>query len=649
MKNLLRRCVHAVFGPPTKKDPNSPSARWDRVSEAAKNLMLTDPSAAEAPAREALEIAEKFIGNWRIFESLEMLVKLMCSMHKAREAEELCDRLVEFAKHCYGEDNGNTIDLFSRLFYYFLNSGNLEKADKLFREAIPTLKKHWGRNNWELAGMVFWFARLSNTLGRRKAEQWALRALIKHARRMNCKQTEYRMEVLLATSFAEEGNFGMAEELARTLPDWVKPPCDNEDYEMALEIPRLAEVCFQSGRYNEAEDLFDLNVWIVETFSKNEYCSDLIPGFNGLARLYFKTERQSEAENLLRISHSIIVKAFLSEDTGNYLLSQDGLLVFLDSQGKTDESEALLVDLKGKCEERFGRKSEKTYIVLYQLGALYLNHGKLDEAEACYSEAFDTANELCDPGSPDIIYMLNELGVTKLKKAQYREADRYLLKAVERYDSSGIEEGPLLAEILGHLGNAAYEVGNYSKAELYCSRQIAILEKQQPPDQPALILALSGLGWTLHLMERYTEAEEIYRSMMGLLHEDKSDTVQKGWTIATTLKRHSDVLVALERYSEAEGGYSRALDIFKRLEDEESAWVAGCLEGFARIRVESGSVGEGRVYLEQAIRIYEKTGVIKKEHLSYLKELLVRLSVHSSGTIAGPGEGSDDDSEKSIN
>ncbi len=90
------------------------------------------------------------------------------------------------------------------------------------------------------------------------------------------------------------------------------------------------------------------------------------------------------------------MKAFLSEDTGNNLLSQDGLLDFLDARGETDEAEALLVDLKGKCEERFGRKSEKTYIVLYQLGALYLNHGKLDEAEACYSEAFDTANELCD-------------------------------------------------------------------------------------------------------------------------------------------------------------------------------------------------------------------------------------------------------------
>lgn len=651
MKNLWLKFVHAVFGPPVKKDSDSRAVHWSRSYNSAIELMVNDAHAAEAPAREALEIAEKSfgIGNWRIFDSMENLLRIMLINRNANESEELCDRLLEMTKHYYGEDSAKTVELLTRLPRLFLDWGNQEKADKLFREAIPALRKYYGPDNHVVVSMLHDFASLCNTLGRRKAEQWTLRKLIKYARRKKFIKREREMEILLAASFAEGGDFAMAEELSRTLPDQVRLPCNEQDYEMAMKIPRLADLCLRSGRYEQAEDLFELNIRVVKFCNKNKDYPGLIPGLSGLARVCFETERLSKTESLLWRAHRIIVKAYLSRASGDNHFPDDALLQFLDGQGRHDESEALLLEVAEKCEERFGRNSVKMYVILYDLGCLYLKHGKLDEADSCYSEALETAKGYCGPESPDIIYMLAGRGDTLLEKGRYREAIKRLLEALELYEKTDGGDTPFLANLFFSLGKAELEIGNYKNAELYFCRQIAMIEEQSEPTYQMLAPALAGLGMTMQKMKRYSEAEAIFNRVIKLYDAAEKDVVEGSLLLAIALKLLADIHVCREEIKEAENVYYRALEILDTPEGRDSPWLGGCLEGIARVLFESGRHAEIEPYFSRAIQIYEKTGAVPEDYLKTMKEYLANLRMNPLGSKPWLHEEPDKDKDNSIN
>jgi ATP/maltotriose-dependent transcriptional regulator MalT len=86
----------------------------------------------------------------------------------------------------------------------------------------------------------------------------------------------------------------------------------------------------------------------------------------------------------------------------------------------------------------------------------------------------------------------------------------------------------------------------------------------------------------------------------------------------------------------------------ERYGDGESTWLAECLEGMARAKVELGDVDEGAAYLERAIRIYEKSGKVGIDYLADRRAILANLKQKQTGPQAWLKKESDSDKDDSI-
>ena len=108
-----------------------------------------------------------------------------------------------------------------------------------------------------------------------------------------------------------QGDFAGAEKAARAAVAEAQKSA-REDSQLAKSWNDLATICYDTGRYAEAEKLFQLAAQLWERL----YGSDTVEaaqGLNNLAVLYVKTSRFKEAESLLLRALAIREKALSPE------------------------------------------------------------------------------------------------------------------------------------------------------------------------------------------------------------------------------------------------------------------------------------------------------------------------------------------------
>lgn len=612
--------------------------------------MDSDPAAAEDHVRESLDIAkEEFLtDDKRLFRSWLSLVQILCIQQKEREAEESCDLLIEKEKDCFGTDSMEYAELLPALSQMFYYCGNFRKAEKLYRESITILEKLYGKGSKTLSTLLLEFAELNNTIKRYDVEQWALRRLIRKARYDNNRSAAMRFDVLLATSYAETGDFEKAETLLRILCRGGELMNGWYVEQAAAGIPRLAELCVSSGRYELARDLYIANIRMLGTWG-HMYSPDLLPGLNGLADLYQLLEDDFNAEETLKRINGILRKQFLSKKVETNTLHNDNLPFYLEHKGRHSESERLLREELKECGKKFGEYSEKTSVMFYNLGNMYLRHGRQDDALEAFDDALAIKRELGGPEDVADAYILCGQGYALMQKSNYPEANKRFRKALDLYESSGIGETPDLASILFSLADSERGMGNLKTAELCLSRQISIIEKIYPDEYRYLSSPLIELGGTLNALGRVSEAEIVFERVISLVEAEEEPFWKMDPGYAIAMKMLADIYIQRHEIDRAWINYSRALEIFEKHGDQHQGWLGTCLEGMARVKLESGLVGEGEAYFSRAIQVYEQVGTIDKEQLRAMKEYLARLRMRPAGQAAWPDDESGEDGNGSIN
>jgi tetratricopeptide (TPR) repeat protein len=567
---------------------------------------------------------------------------------REREAEESCDLLIAKEGECFGTDSIEYADLLPALSHMFYYSGNFRKAEKLYREAIPVLEKCYGTHSKTLASLLLEFAELNNAIKRYDVEQWALRRLIRKAKYDNNRSAALRFEVLLATSHAETGDFDKAEALLRILYRRAELTKGLYMKKAAAAIPRLAGLCVGSGRHELARDLYIANIRMLGTWGRM-YSPDLLPGLNGLADLYQVTGDDFNAEDTLKRINGILRKQFLSSKVENNTLNYDRLPLYLEHKGRHAESERLLREELKECGKKFGENSEKTSVMFYNLGNMYLRHGRPDDALEAFDDALAIKRELGGPEDIGDTYILSGQGAALLQNKNYPEANKRFRKALDIYERSGIGETPDLASILFSLADSERGMGNLGAAEICLDRHLAIVEKIYPDEYRYLGSSLVELGGTLNALGRVPEAEKVFERVIRLVEADKEPfwKLDPGYAIA--MKMLADIYIQRRELDRAEINYSRALEIFERHEEQHRDWLGTCLEGMARVKLESGLAGEGEAYFSRAIQVYEQTGTIDKEQLRAMKDYLARLRMWPAGHAAWPDDGSGEEGNGSIN
>lgn len=636
--------MRSAFRRRARKKRDTPAARWSGTFDRARGMFERDPAAAEVWIREALAIAESSfgIGDWRIFESMEWLIAILCLRRDRDESRELCDRLIERMEHYYGEGHEQVAGLLVRLPRLFRNSGDSEKADGLYRKAVPRLLEHQETIDGPLRDLLLDFADFCNSMERYDDEQYALGLIRKRARLRRHEVLRLQARILMAASRLDAGDPEPAGRLAEELDGRLYHMTREDAIAVAPVVPRLASSFVRAGCAGDGEALYALSLDVID-WNRGTGHPASIAALGGLARLRIDSGRDEEAEELLGRIHAIRERAFLDAPLMIEPPTGDELIRFLEQRNRYDESESLLLGLVRKCQQRFKGKSDAKAEVLCGLATFSLRHGRLDRAEAVLREAIGIRRGLYGDGWVENRFALRSLGEILLRTGRNAEAGKHLRRALELHERSGADERSFLADLLGSLAMTARATGENQNAELYLSRQIAILEECLGPEAPALGPPLLDLARTQCALQRFDEMERTCARILESIEKRGEEIPGADLGLAMTLLLLSDVRIDRGMFAEAEQMLHRALHALEKAGDDGILYTGGCLERLSVIRARTGRPSEAEVFLERAIEVVGgagEQGAIARDHL---KKKLAELRTMSKGMRERPGGGTGGD------
>jgi tetratricopeptide (TPR) repeat protein len=632
-----------------KSDPDAPAVeapsladRWKHAVRAAEDSFPDHPDASERSAREALDISREYFGmdHPRTIRSMMILVKCLATRRETGEAEDLADELIRAVSEHHGEEHQEYADTLLTLGTLFWNCGNPKKAESIFRKSVPAVESSFGRRGLNYFKALKGLAVTSDAIGRYDTEQWALRRLMKYARYTNNSELVPLIEAQMAASRAACGDLEDAEDLSKKLWNRWALPKGSFAAEAAGSYLELANFCAVAGRMETARIFCLANVRTLGTWRKMN-SPELLPGLRTLFEVYMCLDDEYNAEQTAKRAHGIRVKEFFSKRPTGNSLADDELVIFLLRKGKHTAAEEVIEDEIGKCRKRFGPDSLKESILYFNLGHLHLKLLMHAAAESSFEKAIEIGSRHFPGDDPRNAHLLAGLGAAHYFTDRLIEARRDLRRALDLLSRNEGADPEILHGVLFNLGRTEREVGNPAAAELYFNRLRQIQEENSQLSYEWSSKLLVELGITLNGLHRYDEAGGLFDELVRFADADDSPIHVPDLDLAAALKMLADYRMYQKRPSSAEKHYIRSIGIYESSGNEASGWLAGCFEGMARIKLDSGAPGEGEEYLSRAIRIYEVAGGVSPDHLESMRSFLERLKqVKNPGGPRFPGEGS---------
>lgn len=125
------------------------------------------------------------------------------------------------------------------------------------------------------------------------------------------------------------------------------------------------------------------------------------------------------------------------------------------------------------------------------------------------------------------------------------------------------------------------------------------LAKEFGPDDPRLGHSACRLGGVYAELGRFAEAKKLYQLALPIFHQLQDDGLDQ---LAYAHRQIADLDYFTGDYAAAEEGYRKALKIYEVQGNRESANVAACLYGLARVCRQQGKLEIAELSAREAIR-----------------------------------------------
>lgn len=251
------------------------------------------------------------------------------------------------------------------------------------------------------------------------------------------------------------------------------------------------------------------------------------------------------------------------------------------------------------------------------LGLTYLSLGRIEDAGEHLRAALDVRLEHFPRQSIAVARSLHDYGKFLHAKGDLRGAEPYYREALRIFERDGRHELDI-AEVLANLGYLAGLMGNSESAIDLHRRELDIKRTLHGEDNADVARAMSRLASVLSLIGRDDVAEpyqqralEILRGIYGEEHPDialvMNDMVR---TVVPTDPERG------ERLCRA------ALDMRRRLLDEDHSDVAWSLYNLAYVLIERGRIDDAEIVVEEALA--KRGANLPEEHPIISSCLLLR-------------------------
>lgn len=239
------------------------------------------------------------------------------------------------------------------------------------------------------------------------------------------------------------------------------------DREVAMLLNNLGSVCYELGRYREAESAYERSLSIRRDLAEL-HTREAVRTLSNLGIVYLKLELATKAEQTL------------------------------------DRAAALDQELDAQPLELAK--------IWANLGLVYQTQKRWSEAEELFRKTLAIRERELDPSHPDVALALNNLGALLQQQRRWEEAQPLLERAVHIWESELGAVHPKVAAGLDNLGVLYTNLGRTHQAEDCFQRAIHIATVSLPPDHPSLAAYMTSYALLLRKLDRKDEALRLEKS-----------------------------------------------------------------------------------------------------------------------------------------
>lgn len=235
----------------------------------------------------------------------------------------------------------------------------------------------------------------------------------------------------------------------------------------------LGDIYFRQGLYDKAESMFDQ---FMDTHGGNAPRSRVFPH---LGYVYMAQERYGEAMDLFTRGIDLGTREFPGKNHPITLSYMNGLAVLYTKLGKYSDAEGLFAEVREIRQQKLGSSHPHTLETLSDFGVLRREQGQYAEAETLLTKALKARQIKLGPDHPACFESMHELGLLYMAQDRYEDAELWLLDALHGREAKLRPNHPRTVESLKQLVNL-YDVSNrLEEADKWRKR----LVDTQDPDQ----------------------------------------------------------------------------------------------------------------------------------------------------------------------
>ncbi|MEO0375466.1 MAG: tetratricopeptide repeat protein [Cyanobacteria bacterium P01_A01_bin.17] len=277
---------------------------------------------------------------------------------------------------------------------------------------------------------------------------------------------------------------------------------------------------------------------------------------------------------------------------------------FLDTQGRYQEAQTLLKEALVMQQQVLDEDNLDVANTLYNLANTNQNLGYFDDVEQLYMKSLEIRKKLLNGFHTDITTIIHDLGSLYHDQEKLIKAESLFREALELTEQADEVDQYGISIVLSSLGNCLADQGRYDEAKDCLVKSLNIKRELFKNEHPTISNGLHNLAAIYSDLEQYDEAESHY--LQGLELRKKILDTDEHPTIALVICTIGNFYVKLERYDEAESLLEEAVDMGKRLLNDDNPLIPESLHSL------------GNLYYKQ--KQYRKSEPIYQECLACSKK-----------------------------
>ncbi|GAB1192121.1 hypothetical protein APSETT444_001305 [Aspergillus pseudonomiae] len=202
----------------------------------------------------------------------------------------------------------------------------------------------------------------------------------------------------------------------------------------------------------------------------------------------------------------------LLENVGNCLVSD----------GRYNEAEALLCDVRDIRQKRNGEAHLSTLTSMSKLASAYFGQGRYTEAEALNIRVLETRNQILGPEHPDTLTTMTSLAGICQQQGHFEHAEELIVKVLDSQNRVLGSEHPSTLANKSRLASVYMMQGRYRQAEELFTQTMERMKKVLGPEHPSTLFTTNSLAMLFKIWgakARLKLVEELEKQTVEVLKE----------------------------------------------------------------------------------------------------------------------------------